>query len=115
MQTETFKGTIESAYGEKLSKALSFSGTYEAYQSLDEIPADEKPSDSDIVDFVNQRRKANARQKSMNEVLTANGITKPTLEDNVDLQVKTMVKALVASGKYNNEQATAIAKQALGA
>lgn len=114
MQTENFKGTIESAYGDKLPKALSFSGSFEAYQTLDEVPADKRPTDSEIVDFVNSKLKANARQAAMNKVLTENGITKPTLEDSPELQVKTMVKALVSSGKYDEAQATAIAKQTLG-
>jgi|SRR5688500_1099604 len=114
MKNETFKGTIENAYGLTLPTAVKFEGSYESVENFAEIPEKEKPSQDDIVDYVNAKRKANARQKSMNEALTAAGIVKPTLENNTDLQVKTMVKALTASGKYNEEQATAIAKQTLG-
>lgn len=114
MTTETFKGTIENAYGQPLDKPLAFSGSYEMLVKGDEIPAKEQPDANDILNYVNAKRKANARQKAMQEVLDAAGIEKPTLENNVDLQVRTMVKSLVASGKYNEEQATTFAKTALG-
>lgn len=114
MKTETFKGTIENAYGQPLEKALAFSGDFEKLEKGDEIPAKEQPDADEILTYVNSKRKANARQKAMQAVLDAAGIEKPTLENNVDLQVKTMVKSLVASGKYNEEQATQFAKTALG-
>ncbi len=114
MKNETFKGTIENAYGLTLPTPVKFEGSYEAIEKFEEIPAKEMPSNEEIVDFLNTKRKANARQKSMGEALTAAGIVKPTLENNTDLQIKTMVKSLVASGKYTEEAATAVAKQVLG-
>jgi hypothetical protein len=114
MKTESFKGTIESAYGQTLPQAIKFAGEFDAYETLDEVPEKDKLSDSDILKVINDSRKANARQKSMNEALNAAGIEKPTLENSVDLQVKNMVKSLVASGKYNTETATSFAKQVLG-
>lgn len=114
MVTETLKGTMNSAYGQTLPKPIAFSGTVELYESFDAIPDAEKPDSSDILAFVNNKRKANARQKFMNDALQAAGIQKPTLEDNPELQVATMVKALRASGKYTTEQAETIARQALG-
>lgn len=114
MTTETFKGTIENAYGQPLDKAIAFSGDFEKLEKGDEIPAKENPDAEEILNYVNSKRKANARQKAMQTVLDAAGIEKPTLENNVDLQVRTMVKSLVASGKYSEEQATTFARTALG-
>jgi hypothetical protein len=116
MKTETFKGSIESAYGRTLPTKLSFNGSFEAFESLDEVKSydngSELPSDKDIVDFVNAKRKANARQKSMNEALTAAGIEKPTLED-PQVQLATIVKALRASGR-SEEEAITLAETTLG-
>jgi hypothetical protein len=114
MKAESFKGVIENAYGEPLKTPLTFSGSFEKLEKGDEIPAKEQPDSEEILNYVNSKRKANSRQKAMQSVLDAAGIEKPTLENNVDLQVKTMVKSLVASGKYNEEQATTFAKTALG-
>lgn len=113
MQTEKFSGTMESAYGKTLPSKLTFSGTYEAFQNLQEVKdANEHPSDDEIVSFVNSKRKAAARQKAMNEALTAAGIEKPTLED-PQVQLATIIKALRAAGRSEAE-ATALAESTLG-
>jgi hypothetical protein len=114
MELTKFSGTMESAYGQKLEKPLAFEGSYEAFTSYDEIPEKELPSQDDILNFVNNQLKANARQKAMNKVLDDNKIVKPTLKDSPELQISTMAKVLLASGKYTQEQAEAIAKQTLG-
>lgn len=114
MKTETFKGTIESAYGQTVSPALKFEGTYEAYESITELRASKDfPADKEIVAFVNSQNKANARQKLMQETLTAAGYSKPTLENDQQLQLRTLVKVFVASGKSESE-AQAIAESTLG-
>jgi len=113
MKNETYKGTIESAYGNILATALKFEGQFEAYETIDELKtANDMPSNDEIVKFVNDKRKANARQKSMQAALDAAGIAKPTLE-NPEVQFKSMVKILVANGKSETE-AKAIASAALG-
>lgn len=114
METIKFSGVMESAYGNKLPKPLAFEGSYDAFESYDSIPEKELPSQDEILNFVNNKIKANARQKSMNEVLSSNNIVKPTLADSPELQVSTMAKVLLASGKYTQEQAEALAKQTLG-
>ena len=114
VKTVEFDGVMENAYGSKLDKAIKFDGTYEHILNFESIPAKEQLSNEDILKVVNDARKANARQKAMQDALDANDIKKPTLENNSDLQVKTMVKSLVASGKYNEESATAFARTALG-
>ena len=114
METIKFSGVMENAYGQKLPKPLAFEGQYDAYTSFDEIPEKELPDNDDVLAFVNNQLKANARQKAMNAVLTENKIEKPTLKDSPELQISTMAKVLLASGKYTQEQAEAIAKQTLG-
>lgn len=114
METIKFSGVMENAYGTKLPKPLSFEGQYEAFETFADVPENEKPSEDELLNFVNNKRKANARQKSMNDVLNANNIVKPTLADSPELQISTMAKVLLASGKYTQEQAETIAKTTLG-
>jgi hypothetical protein len=115
MKTEKFSGTIESAYGNPVSPALKFDGTFDAFESLDEIrQANEHPSNDEIVAFVNNKRKANARQKSMQAALDAAGYVKPTLESDVQLQLRTLIKVFEAAGKSRDE-AVQIAETTLGA
>lgn len=82
MKTETYSGEVNSAYGNTLPKGIKFSGSFDAYESHDEVVAakDELTND-EVVDFRNAQRKNNARQKSMTEALTAAGITKPDPND----------------------------------
>jgi hypothetical protein len=102
-KAETFSGKMENAYGQPLAKAISFSGTYDAFESVEEIRSkNEYPSDDEIVAFVNNKRKANARQKSMQAALDAAGIAKPTLED-PQVQLKSMIKIFVAAGRSEDE------------
>lgn len=114
METIKFSGVMENAFGQKLDKALAFEGVFDAFTSYDEIPENQRPSEDEVLNFVNNKLKANARQKAMNDVLTDNKIVKPTLADSPELQISTMAKVLLASGKYTPEQAEAIAKQTLG-
>lgn len=127
MFNEKFKGTIESAYGQTLQTPLKFEGSFDAFgvekptsdadhaAAIEEIKAkNEFPKDEDIVNFVNNKRKANARQKSMQAAMDAAGIVKPTLETDEQLQLRTIYKALVASGKYTDEKAKEIASTTLG-
>lgn len=113
MKSETFKGTIESAYGNPLATALKFEGSFDAYESYDEAAtANDLPSRDEQLAFTNNKRKANARQKSMQAALDTAGISKPTLED-PQVQLKTIIKALVASGRSESE-ATQLAETTLG-
>ncbi len=125
MKTTKFDGTIESAYGRKLEQnkfeegkspvsSIKYSSAFEEVENLAEVPEDEKPNDKDLLALVNNTRKANARQKAIQDALTSAGVIKPTLEDDVELQIAGMVKSLVASKKYNEEQARQLAKQMLG-
>ena len=113
MKTETLSGTIETAYGKPLKTPVKYSGEVNLYETADEVrTANDWPSNDEVINFVNQNRKANERQKLMKAALDAAGIQKPTLEQPEE-QFKQMVKILTAAGK---EEATAkqIANATLG-
>lgn len=124
MKTEKFNGEIRNAYAQPLSfypqfkdkanAAIAFNGEYTSYESPEEVPDEEKLTADEILDVINNKRKANARQKSMQAAIDAAGIVKPTLEDSPDLQLSQMVKVFVARGK-SVEVATQLAKAALSA
>lgn len=114
MKTEKFSGTIENAYGKPVAPALKFEGTYQAYETKAEIEAQgDLPTDKEIVAYRNAQRKAAARQASFNSTLEAAGIEKPTLENDVLLQLKTLYKTLVAA-KKSHAEARAMAATMLG-
>lgn len=113
MKSETFSGTIENAYGQKLDTPIAFEGTYNAFETYQEVvEAGEVPSNDEIVKVVNAKIKANERQKAMQKALDDAGIKKPTLED-PQVQLSTMVKVLRAAGK-SEEEATQQARALLG-
>jgi len=115
MKSEKFSGVIENAYGKKLDSPISFEGEYEALESYAEAKEkNELPKEQEVVDFLNQRRKANARQKSMQAALDAAGIVRPTLENDPQLQLQGIYKSLMASGKKTHEEARQIASATLG-
>lgn len=111
-ETKTFKGSMSSAYGKDLDKAIPFSGSYEHLAKGDPIPAKEQLSEEDIYAVVNNKRKASAVQAARQEALKAAGITAPTNED-PETALSNMVKILIAQGK-NPDEALAIAKTVLG-
>lgn len=115
METKVSSATAENAFGNKI-EPFTYEFNHTVFANLDEVRAKgEYPSDKEILGFVNAREKANARAKAFNSELEARGIKKPTLEDNVDLQISTMVKVLLASGKVTSEdEAKAQAKAILG-
>lgn len=113
MKTETLAGTIESAYGSKLPKSVSYSGSFEAYENVGEVKsANDMPSDDEVVSFRNTQRRNNRRQKLMQDALDAAGIVRPTLETSEELRYKTIYDALLAAGK-SPEEAANTAKAAL--
>lgn len=119
-KTEHFEGTMKSAFGSTLKDLtggriteLAYKASYKHILNYDDVPEDEQLSPKDMLAVVNEARKANARQKAMSDVLEENKIEKPELKDSLDLQIKTLVKGLVASGKYTEAQAYVFAKDAL--
>ena len=114
MKTLTFDAIAETAYGKTLDAPITYNGTYDAFDSIDELKAaNEYPTATEVVKFVNAQRKANARQKALNTALDAAGIIKPNLENDEQLRLREMVKILVAAGKSDTE-ARQIASITLG-
>jgi hypothetical protein len=114
MKREKFSGTIEQAYGKPLATAISYEAEYDLFENISEVrSANEYPSDSDVVKFLNAQKKANARQKATVAALDAAGIVKPTLENDSQFRLREMVKILVAAGKSEDEART-LASATLG-
>lgn len=114
MKTEQFKATTETAYGKPLPSPIAYEGKYDAFESIDEVRTrNEFPSDEEVVTFVNSKRKAAARQKALTAALSDNGYEKPTLENDTQLQLRTLARVFIASGKSEAE-ARQIASATLG-
>lgn len=113
----TKRAEIGTAFGNTLEKPIPFTFEYEELEKGDPIPAKEQLDENDILSVVNQRRAAAARSAATQAALKENGIERPTLEGNVDLQIKAMVKTLRASEKHREtpeDQLVEIAKTVLG-
>jgi len=117
MKLITFDGTIETAFGKKLDTPLTFTAQCKEYDATTDGAAELKaanewPTDSDIVEFVNARAKATARQKATTETIKAAGIVKPTAENDADLRLATMAKMIrLDDPTLTEEQALALALQ----
>lgn len=108
MVTEKFSGTVESAYGKVLPSPVKFEGTFEAFASYQEVAdAKELPSNDDIVNIVNAKRKAAARALATTEALTAAGIAKPDPNSPVVIRAN-MVKSLMKLHNISEDVATQI-------
>jgi len=97
MKTETFKGEISSAFGNKLEKPVNFSGSFESYdlpegkgkdkvlfdapEGADKIADGDVPTVAELYAYVNGLNKNNARQKAMAAALAEAGIEKPNPND----------------------------------
>lgn len=109
MKAETFKGTVEQAYGEPLAgklpngaNSLTVEGSYQAYETVDEVrKANDWPSDDEILKVVNAKRKAAARAARTIEVLEAAGISKPD-PNTPENRRKRMIADFVAMGVPQN-------------
>ena len=113
MKTETFKGEIGTAYGEKLKKTLPFSGSFEAYENYAEVPEKEKLTEKDMLEVVNEGLKATKRAAVIQETLDQAGIAKPDPNSPEALKNQ-MVKTLMKAKKLDEESAIAMATDVLG-
>jgi hypothetical protein len=116
MKIEKIEGTMESAHSKKLTELLLKDGTlntvakidyvtsFEAFENMAEIKAaNAYPADDVIVDAVNNKRKAAARQKEMTKQLDDLGIVKPDIKNDVGLRFKKMYDIFIATGSTHNE------------
>ena len=98
MKTEKFNGSVSSAYGEVLKSPVKFDGEFKAFENPAEVrEAGEWPSESDVVDYVNAKRKASARAKATENALTLAGYEKPDLSK-PEYRRKRMIADFVAMG-----------------
>ena len=114
MTTETFKFNVGTAYGQTLPNPVPVSGSYEAYESYDELAKNPKdlPDNDEILNFVNAKRKAAARASATTSALQGAGYKKPTLEDE-NVQIQTMARVFKARGD-SQEVAEQKARATLG-
>lgn len=113
-KTITGTGVIETAYGQDVKPPIPYEFSYEAYETFeDAAKANALLSNKEHLNAVNNKEKAAARSKKVQEILDAKGYKKPTLENNPDLQLKTLVSVLVAAGR-SEEDAMQVAKMTLG-
>lgn len=100
-KTETGKATVATAFGETLPKAIEYTFSYVALENVEQVrQAEEFPTDEDIVEYVNNKRKANARQKALLDALEAAGYKKPS---SAMSPWDKMVKLLTANGRTQSE------------
>ena len=113
MQTEKFDGKVENAYGNPLPKPVQFSGEYQKFDTVDEIRTqNEYPTDEDIIQWANAKRKAAARAKATTAALSAAGI-EPPAKDDPKVLTRNFINTLTLAGKSQDE-AVEIARMALG-
>jgi len=56
MKTVKFEGVMENAYGKALPEPIKYEGSFEAFQTIDEVnEKHEYPTEKEIVDGVNAR------------------------------------------------------------
>jgi hypothetical protein len=104
MKTEKFNGSIGSFLGEKINPPLKFDGSFEAYESFDELKsANALPSNDEIVDFVNVKRKNNERQRVMQTTLEEKGYSKPDPNDPI-VAAQTMIRNVEKMENMKPEQ-----------
>lgn len=112
MKSITVEATAKTAYKQPI-KPIKYNVTYDALESLDEVPAAEKFNDVDLLGFYNAARLANEKSKQLKIVLDAAGYVKPTLENNDLLRLESFVKVVMSAGIYTEAEAKVIAATTL--
>jgi hypothetical protein len=114
MKTVTEKAVAKNAYGKQLETAIPFEFSYEAFETYPElVSAKEEFTNDEQVSERNIQRKQKALASARQSALDAAGIVKPTLENDVLLQLQTVYKVYIAKGKSETE-AKALASAAIG-
>lgn len=110
----TFTAKADTAYGKKLEMPIEFEVTYDAYADYAEVEAARDLfTNEEVVEERNTQRKQKALAAARQAALDAAGIVKPTLENDVLLQLQTVYKVYIAKGK-SHEEARALASAAIG-
>lgn len=115
MKVEVIDGKIDEYQGRKdwpgYTFPLSYEGPVELFENVAELrSAGAFPSDADVLEMVNGKRKATAKAKLYQE--TVKGL-KSVYEDSADYKRKNLIAAAVAAG-FSQADAEALAAQKLG-
>jgi hypothetical protein len=112
VKKDTFKATITTAHGNPLPKSvgdngkLTISGEFDVYETVDDVrTAYAKPGEFDkfVIDSASAAAKASAVAQARTEALDAAGIKAPKMEESREMQIKSIMRGLVASGKSEEE------------
>lgn len=112
MKKVQFKGTIETAYGEKLAEPLEYQAEFDKLESMSEATDKDTLTEEEILDVINNRRKATARQTGMQAALKAAGVEAPA-KDSAKVLTRNFMRTLTLAGR-TEEEARSIARNALG-
>jgi hypothetical protein len=112
---KTGKATAKTAYGKVLDEAIPYEYSWDAYENIDEVrAAKDELTDAEVVKVRNTERQNNSRQAKLTAELTARNILKPTLENDEQHRLKEMLKVLMSSKKYSEDEARELAATTLG-
>lgn len=115
MIKKTGKATAKTAYGKVLDEAIPYEYSWDAYENIDEVrAAKDELTDAEVVKVRNTERQNNSRQAKLTAELTARNILKPTLENDEQHRLKEMLKVLMSSKKYSEDEARELAATTLG-
>ena len=98
---------VTKAYGKPLSEygapaSIVVEFKYDAFENLDEVPADDRLSPEDELAVINARRNAASRAAAVNAALAEYDIKAPALSD-AEKAENGMVKALTLMGTPEDE------------
>ena len=114
MKSNTSKATAKTAFG-KAIEPFTYEYTFDSYENHDEVvAAKDELTAAEVVKVRNTERQNNARQAALTPQLTARNIFKPTLENDEQHRLKEMLKVLMSSKKYSEDEARALAATTLG-
>jgi hypothetical protein len=114
MKATKFDGEALTAYGKKLDKAVKYSGTFDAYEGIEEVKAaNDILSDKEIVDTRNAERKAKAVTEARSAALEVAGIKAPE-KDDPQVLIASLIKTYTLL-KKPREVAIQMAEEAVGA
>lgn len=116
MKNVTFTFKTRKAYGKPLteygvSAELQGGGEYTAYESLDEVPADKRMTDAQILDVINAKEQARVGAAARTALYESVGIEAP-VQTPEEKALNHMVKGLIMGG-FSEEEAVEFAKTAL--
>jgi hypothetical protein len=109
--TEVFSGKIENAHkralssykdadGNPLPAMVPYETEFQKFGDIEDVKAaNEMPSEQDMVDTANEKRKAAARAKKISETLTALGVVKPNAENDPQERLRRTYDLLLKNGE----------------